>query len=324
MKKLNLNADFLLDIWADLKAKKLAPVAIGLALLVVAVPALMLKGEEAPGEAPLPILAQPASNGAEVELAEELAEGGSDLDSYKARDPFDGLVKPEKEAVKPGTAYLPGEKDAGDEPAPDTGGDTGLPSLGDDGSDAPDLGGPTDPGKGGGDGNGTPNLGAPDSPNDGDDPPVVIRRPPRQFTYQLDLKFGRPGREQHYPNLTRMSFLPSRQVPALMFMGVTADEKAALFFVHPTLSHQGEGACIPKNDACTYLQIRPGQDHFFSVDDYEFRIRLLDIQRVKLSAERKQRAAAREATRQSARGVENGESAEEPLIQWPLLADGAG
>ena len=26
----NLNADFLLDIWADLKAKRLAPVAIGL------------------------------------------------------------------------------------------------------------------------------------------------------------------------------------------------------------------------------------------------------------------------------------------------------
>ena len=94
----NLNADFLLDIWADLKAKRLAPVAVGLAVALVAIPALMLKGEETPAAGPLPVI--PAASGrrrAEVELAEELAEGGSKLDSYKAHDPFDGLVKPQED-----------------------------------------------------------------------------------------------------------------------------------------------------------------------------------------------------------------------------------
>ena len=38
----NLNADFLLDIWADLKAKRLGPIAIGLVVAMVAMPALLL------------------------------------------------------------------------------------------------------------------------------------------------------------------------------------------------------------------------------------------------------------------------------------------
>ena len=46
-----------------------------------------------------------------------------------------------------------------------------------------------------------------------------------RYTYQLDVKFGRPGREKRYQNLSRMSFLPSADVPALLFMGVPEDEK---------------------------------------------------------------------------------------------------
>ena len=91
----NLNADFLLDIWADLKAKRLAPVAVGLGLALVAMPALMLKGDERVVRRPAAHRREPGASGdgAEVELAEELADGGSKLDSYKAHDPFDGLAQ---------------------------------------------------------------------------------------------------------------------------------------------------------------------------------------------------------------------------------------
>ena len=133
----NLNADFLLDIWADLKAKRLAPVAIGLVAAVVAMPALMLKGGDAPAEGPLPVIAPAASDGAQVEVAAELAEGDSKLDSYKARDPFDGLVKPDDgDAGSSGAAIAPSDllgKAGGDDGAE-------LPSLGGGGggSTAPD------------------------------------------------------------------------------------------------------------------------------------------------------------------------------------------
>jgi hypothetical protein len=315
MKNLNVNTEFLLDIWADLKAKRLAPVAIGLAVAVVAMPALLLKGEEAPATAgPLPIVPQAATDTAEVEVAQELAEGDSKLDSYKARNPFDGLVKPgdEGDSGTSGTAIAPSD-------ALDSAKDGSLPSVGLGGGSTPlpDLGGSTDPGAPGG-------L---DTAGDGK-PPVVVKRPSAKYTYQLDVKFGRPGREKRYRNLSRMSFLPSAKVPALLFMGVPQAAKSALFFVHPTLSHAGEGVCIPSPTNCNFLELRIGRDHFLSVDDYEFRIQLLGVKRVKLSAEKK-RAAARKtsSSRRSDRSDGDdpiGGDAEATVDALPWLVDGIG
>ena len=309
MKNLSVNTDFLLDIWADLKAKRLAPVAIGLAVAVVAMPALLLKGEDAPTAGPLPIVPQAAADTAEVEVAEELAEGGSKLDSYKARDPFDGLVKPEDDSASgtSGAAVAPS-----DALADATGG--GLPSTGSGGGSTPlpDLGGSTDPGG---------------LDTTGGEPPVVVKRPGAKFTYQLDVKFGRPGREKRYRNLSRMSFLPSAKVPALLFMGVPQDEKSALFFVHPTLSHAGEGVCIPSQTNCNFLRLKIGRDHFLSVKDYEFRIQLLGIKRAKLSEEKK-RAAARKTsgTHRSNRAGDSplAADADETVEALPWLVDGIG
>ena len=308
----NLNADFLLDIWADLKAKRLAPIAVGLGVALVAIPALMLEGGDAPGSGPLPVIpAATSSDAAQVELAEELSEGGSKLDSYSARDPFDGLVKPQEDSAGSGTAVAPGDAPAGDagkELSKLLGG--GAPSPSDDTSgSSPSLGGSNGGLTTGGTGN----------------PPVVFRKRSR-FTYQLDVKFGRPGREKRYPELARMSFLPSADVPALLFMGVPADEKSALFFVHPSLSHAGEGQCMPSKADCNFLKLEIGRDHYLSVDDYEFRIRLLGINRVKLSEARKQRAQARKTSRlRSGRGVGPlATGAEGAGYDGPLLADGFG
>ena len=305
----NLNADFLLDIWADLKAKRLAPIAVGMGVALVAIPALMLKGEETPAAGPLPIIpAASAGDAAEVELAEELAEGGSKLDSYKARDPFDGLVKPQEDSGASGTAVAPG-----DAPADDTDGKLSKLLVGGGGGSSPPSNEST-----------TPPLGGGLTTGGGSNPPVVVRKRSR-FTYQLDVKFGRPGREKRYPNLSRLSFLPSADVPALLFMGVPQDEKSALFFVHPSLSHAGEGVCMPSKADCNFLELAIGRDHFLSVDDYEFRIRLLGIHRVKLSEERKKRAQARKTSRlRSGRGDGPLGSGAGAGYDWPLLADGIG
>ena len=314
MKNLNVNTDFLLDIWADLKAKRLAPVAIGLVVMVVAMPALLMKGEETPTAGPLPIVPQPAADTAEVELAEELAEGGSKLDSYKARNPFDGLVKPSDDdaAGTSGTAIAPGDLD-------DAAKGGGLPTIGSGGgsSPLPDLGGGSDPGTPGG-------L----DTSGGGNPTTIVKRPGTKYTYQLDVKFGRPGDEKRYPHLSRMSFLPSPKVPALLFMGVPQDAKSALFFVHPTLSHQGEGYCIPSPTNCNFLKLEIGAVHFLAVNDREFQIRLLDIDRVKLSDEKK-RAAARktDGSRRSSRstgGSASGGDAAATAEALPWLVDGVG
>jgi hypothetical protein len=276
-----------------------------MAVALVAIPALMLKGEETPGAGPLPIVpAASSSDAAEVELAQELAEG-SKLDSYKARDPFDGLVKPQDDSGASGTAVAPGDAATGDA-------DKGLSKLLGGGGSSPDS-------------SSTPSLGGGLTTGGSGNPPIVFRKRSR-YTYQLDVKFGRPGREQRYPDLSRMSFLPSADVPALLFMGVPEDAKSALFFVHPGLSHAGEGVCMPSKSECNFLELGIGRDHFLSVDDYEFHIRLLGIHRVKLSQERKQRAQARKTARlRSGRGdgpLASG--AQGAGYDWPLLVDGIG
>lgn len=325
MKKVNVNADFLLDIWADIKARRLAPVAVGLLVALVAMPVLLMKGEEGATDEPLPILAATSTQNAEVEVAEELADRDSKLDSYKARDPFKGRVKPGGDAPA-GSGAASAPADALGEPKGGGGGGS-TPSLGDLG--APSGGDPL----GGGD-DSDDSQGAPPAPTP--TPPPAVQVPRRyRYNYQLDLRFGRPGREERYPAVTRLSFLPSPKIPALLFMGVPVHERSALFFVHPGLTHQGEGSCVPSKKHCNFLELKVGEQHYLSTDDLEFGIELLKIKQVRLSQEKEQRAQARKASsgRRSARSyaegaapgtdVTAGEAADE-AVEFPWLVDGIG
>jgi hypothetical protein len=309
----NLNADFLLDIWADLKAKRLAPVAVGLIVAVVAMPALLLKGEDSSSAGPMPIAAAAASSddGAEVEVAEELADG-SKLDSYKAHDPFSGVGKSATttDAGTSGTAIAPGDAPTGDGST----NDNLLKALG----SHPTPGGPDS----------APGFGSPDTgglTTGGDNPPPVVNRPDSKYTYELDVKFGRPGNEKRYRHLSRMSFLPSPKVPALLFMGVPVDAKSAIFFVHPSLSHQGEGECIPSEQNCNFIQLAIGRDEFLAVNDYEFRMHLIGIHRVKLdpnAGQARQTSGAPRLGRNSGEGALSGGDAD--VHELPALVDGIG
>jgi hypothetical protein len=325
MKKVNVNADFLLDIWADMKAKRLAPVALGLAGAILLMPVVLLKGEENAAEGPLPILASAASQKPEVEVVQELADRDSKLDSYKVRDPFKGRAKPQVDPTELGGAATAPNPDGGSD---GKGAGDPLAGLG-----IGSSGGSGPVGDGNNQGPGSdPNFSpTPPSPT----PPPVVRQRNYRYNYQLDLRFGRPGREQRYPAVTRLSFLPSPSIPALLFMGVPVDEKSALFFVHPGLTHQGEGSCVPSKKNCNFLQLEIGEEHYLSANDLEFRIELLDIKRVKLSEEKKERAKARKASngRRSARSYADGAQpgtdvtaaeAVEDGLELPWLVDGIG
>jgi len=123
-----------------------------------------------------------------------------------------------------------------------------------------------------------------------------------------------------------MSFLPSAKVPAMMFMGVPVDAKSAIFFVHPSLSHAGEGTCTPSPQNCNFLELPVGRDHFLSVNDYEFRIHLLGIHRVKLDAQATQQRQTT-GTGRSDRGVGEGALGRGDGAggyDLPVIADGIG
>ena len=312
----DLNAGFLLDIWEDLKAKKLAPVAVALGVALIAIPALMMKGDESGGNVALPVPVPGGSQGPQVVVADESAASGSKLDSYEARDPFDGIkqaggVKPED-----GSATAPIDS-AGDKGTTDdllgAGGSTGSTGS---------TGGGSTGDTGGGTGGGTTDPGTGTVPTD----PPPVKKETAFYNFRLDLKFGKPGREKRMASMSRLSFLSVVGQPVALFLGVDETERKALFLVTPGLNHQGEGECIPKPTQCDFMSLAIGKEHYFSANDHEFRIELLDINRVKASAEKKEREIARKAAERRAERAgdgADGDPAPEPY-EWPLLVDSAG
>lgn len=306
-----LNTDLLLGIWEDIKQKRLAPVAIGLAVALLAMPVVMLRGGGGGEvESLLPLGAATGKPATEVEVAQEGDGRGSNLGSYKPRDPFEGKLrggsKP-KGGDPSGSAIVPeaggGSDGGGSSPggAPKPGGGTATPSV-------PDSGG------GGGATGGSPPGSSRES------------KPQRAFyNFRLDVKFGRPGREKRYRSLSRMSFLPRPSLPVAMYMGVSEERDRAVFVVHGGMSHQGHGVCVPSGAKCHFLELKVGRDHYFSANDREFRMKLIGIKRVRADRDVKASGSARGSapTARSERRTKGDGSGDDEL-PWPVLVDGVG
>jgi hypothetical protein len=147
---------FLLDLWHDLREKRLAPVAVVLLLGLVAVPVLLAKPAEDPGPAPVAAAPKKQDNEAlaaltKVKLGDEQVGRGSTLGVFDPDNPF----KPPKGTIKKATTGVTGGgPSSGPAGSPATGGGTDTPSggtTGGGGVTTPGVGGtPTTPGTGGG------------------------------------------------------------------------------------------------------------------------------------------------------------------------------
>jgi hypothetical protein len=299
---------FLLDVWHDLRAKRLWPVAVVLLAGIVAVPfVLAKKAEEPTAAAPAPTAeAEAPKADGPAELAhvklEELGQGtGSSLSSF--RDPSNPFAPPRRvlekisdEAegedaggdassgsgadvtVKGGS--LGGGAGAGDVPA-DTGsggsggGSTGGGDSGDDaGSDTGDTG---DTGE------------TPAPPVDGGEKTTTVN-----YTYVADVTFRANNRRYKIEALEKLDILPDRANPLLIFLGVTQDAGNAVFLVDSTLAAAGEGTCKPSNSECAFLYLGPGSEHEFTNDKGDsYTLRVDEIRRVKLDDGKKRAHASK-------------------------------
>jgi hypothetical protein len=270
---------FFLDLWQDLREKRLWPVAVGLLAAAVAIPAIMLKPAAAPST-PAPIAAN--DNKAETLPAVSVDSSpthGSKLQTFDERNPFKPL------------------KDLQDDPAsgPSAGGSSS-------GKSAPGSGGstPSGGGSGAGGGSGSPAGGTPSgSPGGGggDVPPVTSPTPRpdgnggiRWFKFVADVDFGKSGADpKHMKNVNPLTLLPSENAPVVIFMGVTADAKGAKFFlVDPSFTADGEGDC---NDAqnCQFITLQLDEGHneetFTSRDgSVAYDLKLVKLRRQEVSA----------------------------------------
>lgn len=285
--------EFALDVWEDLKETGLAGIAVGMALAFVAISAIVLRpsgppqietGYAAATAAPTEQVAVKVPGEKPLEMA--------DLDLSAPRDPFQDV-----NALRGGTTAndLPADSKSIEEmtvaatessstggPSSSGGGEDALVPLdeletasGDDVEtaepDAPaDPAPEVDPG-----GRAQPESNAPASPA-------------TDYAYAVDVQFGQVGSLKRYSRVQRLSFVPGRSNPLLMYLGVKADRETAVFMVDSRLSQGGEGTCVPKPTLCTFLEVSDRADRdehrFRDGDGNEYLLRVRGVTRMAASA----------------------------------------
>lgn len=269
---------FLLDLWQDLQAKRLWPVAALLVAGLIAVPVVLSKPAETPDPAPADV-ARTAPEPkdlkalASVTLGESAGGRGSSLDTFDPDNPFRpprAVAKRSQNGEGADSTITSNPGSSGGSTGGSTGGDTGSTGGGDTGS-----GGGGDTGSGG-----------------GDAPTTTI-----QYRYVVDLTFTANGRTRRIKGMERLDMLPSLDRPLLLHLGVSANAGNAVFLVDSTLEAAGEGSCKPRRSDCAFLYLGAGSEHAFTnTEGDSYTIRIDEIRKVRVdgtaAASRSKRASA--------------------------------
>ena len=250
--------DFLLDLYYDLKDRHLLPLVALLLVAIVAVPiALSQSGSEEPAAGAESAIATPSAvSGKSGVLVAKAAPGLRDyrkrLDRMQAEDPFEQQLRRGRRAER--LATLAGMKANRSAQTPRR------------------LG----------------NLRAEPRP-----PPETDgeRAGPRQltyFSYAIDVRVvpggsqegGGSGEPQVRRNLPELTMLPSRETPAIVYMGSTKDGKKALMMVSSDVQAIfGDGKCVLGSDSCQLLMMEPGvpETFVYGGENRTFKIELLKV-----------------------------------------------
>jgi hypothetical protein len=295
------------NVLADLREKRLLPVAILLLAGLVAVPVLLAKPAEeqnASGPATPSAANQDQATRALVALADEGSGSGSMLKLFNPRDPF--AAEGVKNLHSLGSTELGSASTQLASSSAKSGGASDPGSTGTSGGGS--TGGTT---TGGGTGGGTTGGGT----TGGGTTEVTA------YTYVLDLTFTKDGHKHAYSSVSKLAQLPNEDEPLLLFLGVDSGGDNAVFLVDSTLTSDGEGHCEPSPSDCATLSIGAGSvQHFSDADGHSYTLQIDEIRKVKLdkaSASSEPRARAAEAD--SAAGSVGARSVRR--FAPPLLAD---
>jgi hypothetical protein len=289
--------EFLGNLYADLRDRHLLPVVALLVVGIVAVPILLrTNASTAPPASTAALAAGETSQATPAVLidAPGLREYRGRLERLETKNPF----HPEFALPPVGDAAVrdvSGTSDVDGSTPPSTPGDSGLPPVtrSASGSSASFFSGSSD-------------VSAPSS-SSAATPPVDVGSPPSEpatagggggsgdgetaggwhrYSYRIDVVVGRAGEAEPQEGVKRLDVLPSRSRPVLIFMGVTEDEKAAIFAVSEDVTAtSGDGLCHPTALECEFLRLKVGQAREFEyagggAADGNYALRLKAIERV--------------------------------------------
>jgi hypothetical protein len=252
---------FFIDLWQDLREKRLWPVAVGLLAAMAAVPVVLFKPA---GETPLPPTVATNSSIPELLPVVSVDSGpshGSKLESFDQKNPFSPLKDLQKDATSGtgATQFAPGAS---------AGSGTGTPLGGAEGSPSG-----SSVGSGGGSGGSTgPRL--------------------QYYRYTVDVTLGErsDAKPAKIEGVKQTQLLPDGDAPLLAYMGLADDARTAVFFIiDPAYSAQGEGKCRPKGPDCRFIYLGVNDDgdeeSIFTADgESEYALKLLKINREPISS----------------------------------------
>jgi len=223
---------FLRNVWADMVEKRLWPVALVLALGIVAVPTVLTKKSAQHDQQQVLATAAVAhgeATQADNTLALDTAVSATARRDHlgRQRNPFVQLFAPKAKSTKTAVVTTTG--------GAATGTGTG--------------GAPTGTGTGGSTGGTTT-------------PPkkVVTKK-----TYTVSLNFGQAGSMHTLHDVARLTPLPSAQNPFFVFLGVKDDGKTAVFLVSSDAKATGDGTCKPSASDCETIELKAGDTEFFDL-----------------------------------------------------------
>jgi hypothetical protein len=268
-----MNNPFLIDLWSDLRAKRMWPVALVLLLALVAVPVVLSKPSEEPAVAPAPTPTKTDQTAqvkglAALKVADDTPGKGSTLDVFDPSNPFkppENILK--NSATDSGTATS------------DTGAttDTGATGATDTGSTGGTTGGTT----------GGSDTGGGSTPSGGETKTV-------EYRYVADVTFtGANGKKRKIKSLERLAILPNERDPLLIFLGASKNGGNAVFLVDSTLTAEGEdeGKCKPSKAQCGFLYLGPGsEEEFVDQNGGSYTLRVDAIRKVKVTPEKASKA----------------------------------
>jgi hypothetical protein len=250
---------FLLDLWHDLREKRLWPIAALLLVATAAVPIVLLqKGEPVATPSPSATRAQTAADKLPTVTLDDVGNKvPSDLVAFKAsqRNPFRPLKDLPKKADDQNVTVDRGSDSS-------SGSNSGSGSSSGSGSTS---GGGSAPGGG---------VGGSVGPKT------------TYFTYRADVRFGQPGHEKTTKQLETFTLLGDEKEPAAMFMGVSDDHKYAVFTVDTArYETNGEHECKPSEERCELIYLKVDEDSnettFTSLDGTTtYNLEILAIKRI--------------------------------------------
>jgi hypothetical protein len=274
---------FLLDLWLDLREKRLAPIAILLLGAIVAVPVVLAKGndENTPAPAPAPTATTAAATPVIQSEPADTA-SASKLQTFSPRDPFEPTTSASTSTATTGSTSSSSSSTSGSTsssggsatsttPSSTSGGGGGGATTGNQPSTGTTGGGGN---AGGGPPSGTGNT-------TGETKTTL-------FTYTVDVRFGEGGSVNAYKDVKRLDLIPNENNPKVVFLGVTTTGKTGVFLVDSNIGVDTAGKCRPSPDECTFLYLRPDADHdqaqLTDSDGTVYHLRLLAIHRVTVSS----------------------------------------